>query len=172
MNIIAGMIDAGDELGAEAGPEQLVVLGRRRLASTSRRRPNTLTSSWPVNASSIWALSAPVCVHWAMNCRCDRLAICRVTTMDSGIATSAISVSSGEMTTIITSTPITVSSEVSSWLSVCCRLCATLSMSLVTRLSSSPRGWLSKYGSGRRLSLSSTSARSCRIADCTTPVSR
>ena len=51
----------------------------------------------------------------------------------------------------------------SSWLSVCCRLCETLSMSLVTRLSSSPRGCLSKYGSGSRLSLSSTSARSCRI---------
>ena len=46
---------------------------------------------------------------------------------------------------IITSTPMTVSTEVSSWLSVCCRLWATLSMSLVTRLSSSPRGCRSKY---------------------------
>ena len=64
----------------------------------------------------MWALSAPVCVHWAMNCCCDRLAICVVTTTDSGTATSAISASSGEMTNIITSTPTTVSSEVSSWL--------------------------------------------------------
>jgi hypothetical protein len=31
----------------------------------------------------------------------------------------------------------------SSWLSDCCMLCATLSMSLVTRLSRSPRGWRS-----------------------------
>ena len=44
---------------------------------------------------------------------------------------------------IITSTPMMVSTEVSSWLSVCWRLWATLSMSLVTRLSRSPRGWLS-----------------------------
>ena len=85
-----------------------------------------------------------MCVHWAMNCFCERFAICLVTTTDSGTATSAISASSGEITNIITSTPTTVSSEVSSWLSVCCRLCEMLSMSLVTRLSSSPRGWLSK----------------------------
>ena len=45
-------------------------------ASTSRCRPKTLTSSCPVKASSIWALSAPVCVHCATNCFCDRLAIC------------------------------------------------------------------------------------------------
>ena len=45
------------------------------------------------------------------------------------------------MTNIITSTPINESTDVSSWLSVCCRLCEMLSMSLVTRLSRSPRGW-------------------------------
>ena len=65
--------------------------------------------------------------------------------------------SSGEIHTIIETIATTVSSEVSSWLRVCCRLWATLSMSLVTRLSSSPRGWPSKYGSGSRCSLSSTS---------------
>ncbi len=69
--------------------------------------------------------------------------------------TSAITASSGEIENIIVSTPTTVSSEVSSWLSVCCSVCAMLSMSLVTRLSSSPRGWPSKYGSGSRLSFSS-----------------
>ena len=52
----------------------------------------------------------------------------------------------------MTSTPTTVSSEVSSWLSVCCSVCAMLSMSLVTRLSSSPRGCWSKYASGSRFS--------------------
>ena len=34
--------------------------------STSRCRPNTLTSECPVNASSTWALSEPVCAHCAM----------------------------------------------------------------------------------------------------------
>jgi hypothetical protein len=64
--------------------------------------------------------------------------------MDAGTANSAMSVRIGEMLNIIASTPTTVSTDVSSWLSVCCRLCAMLSMSLVTRLSSSPRGCWSK----------------------------
>ena len=67
-----------------------------------------------------------------------------MTTIDSGIVTSAISASSGEMTNIIVTTPTTVSSEVSSWLIVCCSVCEMLSMSLVTRLSTSPRGCWSK----------------------------
>ena len=113
-----------------------------------------------------------MCCHWAMNSFCERLAICCVTSTDSGTATSAITASSGEITNIITSTPTMVSSDVSSWLSVCCSVCAMLSMSLVTRLSSSPRGWPSKYGSGSRFSLSSTSPRSSRTADWTTPFSR
>ena len=41
------------------------------------------------------------------------------------------------MRTIIVSTPTTVSSDVSSWLKVCWRLWAMLSMSLVTLLSRS-----------------------------------
>jgi hypothetical protein len=48
------------------------------------------------------------------------------------------------MSTIMVSTPTSVSSAFSSWLSVCCMVCCTLSMSFVTRLSSSPRGWVSK----------------------------
>ena len=80
-----------------------------------------LTSAWPVKASSICALSAPVCAHCATNCFCERFAISRVTTIDSGTVTSAISASSGEIQNIIASTPMTVSSEVSSWLIVCCR---------------------------------------------------
>ena len=43
----------------------------------------------------------------------------------------------------VTVTPISVRSEVRIWLTVCCRLCARLSMSLVTRLSRSPRDCLS-----------------------------
>ena len=97
-----------------------------------------------MKASSTWPFSAPVCVHCATKSFCERLAICWVTSTDSGIVTSAMRDSSGEMRNIISTTPTTVSSEVSSWLIVCCRLWAMLSMSLVTRLSSSPRGWRSK----------------------------
>ena len=82
-----------------------------------------------------------------------RLPIIAVTTMVIGIVTRARSASSGEIHTIIATIATTVSSEVSSWLSVCCRLCATLSMSLVTRLSSSPRGCPSKYGQRQAVEL-------------------
>ncbi len=60
-------------------------------------------------------------------------------TTDNGTVTKASVASSGEMRNIITVTPISVRSEVRIWLTVCCRLCARLSMSLVTRLSRSPR---------------------------------
>ena len=89
-------------------------------------------------------LSSPVAFHCWANSFCDRLPITPVITTEIGMVTSAMRASSGETTNIITTTPITVSSEVSSWLRVCCRAWATLSMSLVTRLSSSPRVCLSK----------------------------
>jgi hypothetical protein len=56
---------------------------------------------------------------------------------------SATTASSGEMTNIMVATPTSSSTDVSIWLSVCWRLCATLSMSFVTRLSRSPRACLS-----------------------------
>ena len=54
MNIIAGMMMPGDELGAEAGARTAPRSCSRTPASTSRWRPNTLTSACPVNASSMW----------------------------------------------------------------------------------------------------------------------
>ena len=42
------------------------------------------------------------------------------------------------------STPTMVSTDVTIWLSVCCIDWPRLSMSLVTRLRISPRGWRSK----------------------------
>ena len=62
---------------------------------------------------------------------------------DSGTVVSATSASSGEIVNIMTVTPISVSNAVRIWLVVCWRLCDRLSMSLVTRLSRSPRGWRS-----------------------------
>ncbi|CAB4683089.1 unannotated protein [freshwater metagenome] len=48
--------------------------------------------------------------------------------------------STGEMMYIMMTTPTRLSVEVSTMLSDCCMLCEILSMSLVTRLSMSPRG--------------------------------
>ena len=67
-----------------------------------------------------------------------------VSSIDSGTVTSAIRASVGAIQNIIAITPTTVSSETSSWLIVCCSVWLTLSMSLVTRESSSPRGCRSK----------------------------
>ena len=78
-------------------------------------------------------------VHCATNRRCERRAIARVATSDSGTVTTVIRTNSGEMDTIIASTATTVSIDVTSWLIVIDSDDWTLSMSLVTRLSSSPR---------------------------------
>ena len=79
-----------------------------------------------------------------MNMPCDRLMIREVTSIEIGTVAIATSARVGEIQTIIDSTPTTVSNEVSIWLIVCCSDWLTLSMSLVTRDSSSPRGWVSK----------------------------
>ena len=86
--------------------------------------------------------------------------------------TSARSARSGEIQIIIAIMATTVSSEVSSWLRVCCRLWATLSMSLVTRLSRSPRVWPSTYANGSRCSFASTVRRRRSIDRWIAPVRR
>ena len=115
----------------------------RNRASTSLWRPNALTMACPVNASSTWALSAPVWPHWATKRVFDRAAMARIVSTEMGIDTMATSDSSGEIQIIMATTPTSVSAWDTSWLSVCCRLMAMLSMSLVTRLSRSPRCWRS-----------------------------
>ena len=77
--------------------------------------------------------------HWATNSRCERRAITRVAHSDSGTVTTVSSVSNGEMVSIITSTANTVSTDDISWLIVIDSDVWMLSMSLVTRLSTSPR---------------------------------
>ncbi len=119
----------------------------------------------------MWALSLPVLVHWAMNSVRDRLAIERVTHSDSGTVTTVSSVSSGEIVSIITSTATTVSTELNNWVTDIASDCWRLSTSFVTRLSTSPRCRESKYRSGSRCTLSSTSARSATIVRCTTVLS-
>ena len=67
-----------------------------------------------------------------------------VTASDAGTASSDTRARIGLMRTIMISTPTMVSSDVMSWVRLCWRDWPMLSMSLVTRLSRSPRGWLSK----------------------------
>ena len=52
--------------------------------------------------------------------------------------------SSGLISSIIPSTPMIVNTAVRSWVRLCWRVGAMLSMSLVTRLSVSPRAWPSR----------------------------
>ncbi len=87
----------------------------------------------------MWALSRPVLLHCSTNRRCERRAIARVANSEIGTVSNVITASSGEMDTIIASTVTTVRIEVSSWLIVIDSDDWTLSMSLVTRLNSSPR---------------------------------
>ncbi len=97
--------------------------------------------------------------------------IVRVTSSDSGTVSTVISASSGEIDSIIASTASTVSIDVTSWLIVIDSDDWTLSMSLVTRLSSSPRWRASKYDSGSRCILSSTSERNAIMVRCTVTLS-
>ncbi len=118
-----------------------------RVSNSSRAscwRPNTLTTSWPVKTSSMWPLSRPVLAHCFMNSGCDLLVTALVMANASGSVSRATSDSSGEMTSIMTSVPMTMRIEVSSWLMVCWNDWAMLSMSLVVRESTSPRSVRSK----------------------------
>ncbi len=94
---------------------------------------------WPVVISSTCPFNRPVHFHWAMKCGWERRAMVRVTTSDNGTTSSEISASSGEIQNIMASTPTTVSSDVTSCIITCWIVVEMLSMSLVTRLSRSPR---------------------------------
>ena len=67
-----------------------------------------------------------------------------VTTSDAGTASSEMTARIGLIVSIMISTPTIVSSDVMSWVRLCWSDWPMLSMSLVTRLSRSPRGWPSK----------------------------
>ncbi len=66
-------------------------------ASASACRPKTLTSSCPVKVSSTTALTCPVLFHCWTKCPCERLPMAAVTSIVTGMVTSAITASSGEM---------------------------------------------------------------------------
>ena len=95
-----------------------------------------------------------------------------VTTTDKGTTTSETRARSGLIQIMSASVPTTFRIELRIWLSPCCRVVLTLSMSLVTRLSTSPCEWLSKYFSGSRDSFASTSRRMPYTVRCATPAIR
>ncbi len=105
------------------------------------------------------ALRRPTFFHCSPKAFCDLGPMTPKITAMSGSETRATSASCHEMLNIMMSTPTTVSTEVRALESDCCIVCVMLSMSLVTREISSPRCTLSKYDSGRRLILASTSSR-------------
>ena len=111
----------------------------RKRASTSFCRPNAFTMAWPVKASSIWALSTPVLPHCSRYLGRARDATFFMPYTETGTVVSATNARTGEITNIITATPMRSSTDVSIWLSVCWRAWAKLSRSLVTRLKRSPR---------------------------------
>ena len=135
-------------------------------------RPKTFTTLWPVNISSTWPLRSPVRSHCAANCFCDRLAMTMVMITETGTTSSEMSARIQLMESIMISTPTMVSTAVMSCVRVCCSVCEMLSMSFVMRLRTSPRGWSSKYLSGRRASFSSAACRSLSIVRCATPAMR
>ena len=96
------------------------------------------------------AVECPVRAHCAANCFCERVAISAVTMIEAGTTKSEMSASNGLIETIRISTPITVKSDVISWVRVCWSVWLMLSMSLVTRDRMSPRDSRSKYASGSR----------------------
>ena len=136
--------DAGDELGAEAGLVELVVGVRGSgldLALAAERLDDGVAGERLLDLGVELAGVAPLAMNRDLRALGDRL---HHGSTEIGTVTRATSGSSGEIMNIITtSTPTSVSADVSIWLSVCCRLWATLSMSLVTRLSRSPRCWRS-----------------------------
>ncbi len=76
--------------------------------------PKAFTSECPVYISSMWPFSLPVVDHCRTNCGWARLPIRLTATTETGTVTSAISASSGEIQSIMPSTPAMVSREVTS----------------------------------------------------------
>ncbi len=97
--------------------------------------------------------------HWTTNWGWDRFAMSAVRNSDTGTARTEMQASNGLMVSIMMSTPMMVRMAVMSCVRLCWSVWPMLSMSLVTRLSRSPRGRVSKVRRGIRPSFRSTSWR-------------
>jgi len=60
--------------------------------------------------------------HWATNSFCERLAIWMVTTIESGTASTERRARIGSMVSMSTRMPMTVRTEVISWVRLCWRV--------------------------------------------------
>ena len=89
MNIIAGMMMPETNWAPKLASYSSSFLAANG-ASTSRWRPKTLTSSWPVKASSIWRVERAGVRPLRDEQLLRALGDLRVTSTDSGIVTSAI----------------------------------------------------------------------------------
>ena len=94
--------------------------------------------AWPENVSSIWPLISPSFFCCARKYFWLRFTTTFTKMSDSGITSSAISVISTLMDSIMTSTPIMVVALVMSCVTPWLRLCPSVSTSLVMRESTSP----------------------------------
>ena len=115
-----------------------------KVSTACRWRPKAFTIACPVCISSTWPLSVPVEAHWATNSFCERLAMRTVIRIEAGTARIETTARIGLIVSIRISTPTIVRRDVISCVRLCWSDWPMLSMSFVTRLSRSPRGWLSK----------------------------
>ena len=99
---------------------------------------------------------------------CERLAIRATTTMLSGSVRIVTSVRIQLIVSIITMTPMSVSTDVSSCVRFCCSVPLMLSRSLTARLITSPRVRESKNFNGSRSNFASTSLRMAYTVCCAT----
>ena len=142
MNIVAGWMRLETNCAPKLARKRSSLSARKR-ASTSRWRPKLFTIAWPVKTSSACALTEPVPRHCSRKRGRARRPMTPISPIVAGTVTIATTARTGEMRNIITATPTRVSRAVTIELTVCCRLWARLSMSLVTRLRRSPRCWRS-----------------------------
>ena len=139
MNIVQRLHQARHELRAERRLVELVVGLAEPLLDLALAAERLHDRVAGERLLDLRVEHARCCFHCEMNSGRARCATARMPHTETGTVVSATTASNGEIVNIMIAVPMSSSTDVSIWLSVCCRLCATLSMSLVTRLSRSPR---------------------------------
>ena len=116
-------------------------------------------TSCPEKSSSICPLIMPSDSCCRMKYFCDFFTMKATSTPDTGITTTAIRVITGDMVSIITTTPTRVAMEVMIIVMLWFRPVPSVSTSFVIRERTSPYGRLSKYFIGIRSIFSAISRR-------------
>ncbi len=113
-------------------------LWRLKTATDSSWRPKTVTSWCPVIISSTWPFTFPVAAHCRPNRGWARLPMAFAPHSVTGTVSSTTAVSSGEIVSIMTGTPSSISRLNTMRWNTCWTVWVRLSMSLVTVDSTSP----------------------------------